>query len=216
MCNYYKNLLKDFDKITKFRLITLGFILIITNLYFPLLTQYKNLLKLQVKDFIIIASSIIAFFSIIRVIGIRFIPYFLKRTKLSMIYKYYIITIILFLNTSFLYYISPKLMIWVDTFIGVINTIILQAYSMALTNYMSYFYPESFTKFQNVRNNIFTEGALIGLILNFIIGTCYKETGIIITINIFSVLYTLYLLKNLNIMNEIDFKYLYNYHKSLK
>lgn len=107
-------------------------------------------------------------------------------------------------------------MIWVDTFIGVINTIILQAYSMALTNYMSYFYPESFTKFQNVRNNIFTEGALIGLILNFIIGTCYKETGIIITINIFSVLYTLYLLKNLNIMNEIDFKYLYNYHKSLK
>lgn len=216
LVNYYKNLLKDFDKITRFRLITLGFILIITNLYIPLLTQYKILLELKINNIIIIASSIIAFFSIIRIIGTRFIPFFLKKTKLSVVYKYYVITTILFLNTSFLYYISPKLMIWIDSFIGIFDAIFLQAYSMALTNYMSYFFPKSFTKFQNVRNNIFTESALIGLILNLILGTFFKEIGIIIMVNILGIMYSLYLLKNINIMNKYDFKYLYNYYKSLK
>jgi hypothetical protein len=213
--NWHIKNLNKFDEITKFRLICLGIITILLNLYSPVLSEYKYLLDLTINHKLIAASTIIGILSLIQIIGEKFVPYIINNTKFSVIYKWYVILTFLFGISSLLYFYDKKLFIFVDSIIGIFSSIILILYSQVLTNYMSYFHHKSFTKFQNYRTHLLVEASVIGLSLSIFLSFLSNKLNVFVFF--FGMMaYCFFLIKNWNKMDKYDFIYLLNLRRSLK
>jgi hypothetical protein len=211
---HLKNL-NNFDEITKFRLICLAIIMIMLNLYIPVLVEFKYLLNLTIGQKIIAASTIIALINFLQILVEKFIPKIIIKTKFSLIYKSYVIIIFLFGLSSLLYFYNKKIFIFVDSILGILINLVTILYSQVLTNYMSYFYSKDFTKFQNYRTHLIVESSMLGLIISIIL-SFYSNNLNVILFFIGMMIYSLFLFKNWNIMNKYDFSYLLNLKRSLK
>ena len=203
--------LKRFDEITSFRLKSLAAINVLFALIGPLLAQYYNLLSL----FAIQAASVIAFFGILKTVAQKFVRYLNSNTSFSILFKILVFIDIFYALGILLYFVNVKYMIWFEMISVVIQLPFLMAYSNALNNFITYFYKDSFTEFQNYRADLNAESSLLGLILSIILSLIsIKLLVIVFSIGLLSL--SFYQLRHIKDFEKYDFKYMYRYKKSFK
>lgn len=210
---YHIKNLKQFDELTRFRLISLGIITFLLQLFIPIVTEFKGkYLFLIINNKVITAATIIAIIGILKTILEKFIPYLLNKTKISNIFKMKIFVDILITLSFIIFFINPHLFTWIDSILTVINTILVISLSITLTNYISFFQNHSFPKFQNYRLQVLTESTLIGLIISAILSTIDIKLNLILSIILYSI-FILYQIKYIKKFEEYDFKYMIKYLK---
>jgi len=211
LIKYHIKKLKIFDEITKYRLILLGLITIAVEMILPVLSQYYYLLKINTIE----AASIIALFSILKKIGQKLVKYIMNNFSFSKIFLIIIIFDFLWtIGTSF-YFINKNIMIWLDLIIGTIQLPFIIAFSMNLNNYIMFFYKNSYVNFQNYKNDVLAESALLGLILSFSLSLISLKLIIILFLIIMSCVF-IFQINIYNKFKKYDFKYMYNYKKFQK
>jgi len=211
LIKYHIKKLKQFDEITKYRLIMLGLITLSVEMILPVLSQFYYLLKFNTIE----AASIIAFFSILKKIGQKLVKYIMNNFSFSKIFLIIIIFDFLWtIGTSF-YFINKALMAWFDLIIGTLQLPFIIAFSMNLNNYIMFFYKNSYVNFQNYKNDVLAESALIGLLLSFSLSLFSLK----LVVFLFMFLMICVFIFQINIYNKFkkyDFKYMYNYKKFQK
>ena len=211
---YHIKRLNKFDEITKFRLLLLAYILIIIEIIMPVLGQLKHLLSID--KYQIEAATIIALFSMLATFGQKIVKYIQKTTSFSNIYRTLVVFDILWALSSLTYFINPVLMIWIDSILALIHGTFQIAFTQSLNNYITYFKNENYTNFQNYRNDIVSEFALIGTLLSIIISYLGGIEWNIIVFSISMLMFNMFQIRNWNIFEKYDFKYMLRYHKNLR
>jgi len=87
-------------------------------------------------------------------------------------------------------------MIYLDSFLGIIEVAIFSSYSITLNNYLAKEYPNSMSSFQILRNSSYADGFLLGL--GFITLIIYfSSIGYAIwSFIIFNVIFSIWLINN--------------------
>jgi hypothetical protein len=134
-----------FDEVTRIRLILLAGITLLTQILFPVLSQFMYLLETPT----VAAATIIGVFALFKTLGMKFVKMIQYNLSFSNIFLAVIIFDILWIISSATYFISPKIMIWADSILGVFHVPFLWAFSNSLNNYITYFFNDTYTKFQN-------------------------------------------------------------------
>ena len=210
---FHQKNLRKFDEITRFRLIILGFINVLFAFFFPIMAQYYSLLELNVNDIIIHSATIIAIFGIIKTFGQKMVKTISDKMSFSSIFLTIIILDIIMSIGVGMYYVSPKIMIWVDMVVGAIQLPFYMTYSNALNNYITYFYKETFTNFQNYKADLDAESRLLGLILAGILTFISVKLAIGVFV-VGMILLSLWQLRYYSMFKKYDFRYMYNYYKN--
>ena len=147
----------DFDDVTKFRLINSFVVAFGFTMLVPVLTVLKGTLML---------AWIIGLLSIFNMLAVKSNEIFVHTFNMDNLYKMTIVLHILLILSASLYYYSPTIMIYADSFIALMETAVISAYSITLNNYIAKEYPGSMSKFQIIRNSSWADGALIGLLIS--------------------------------------------------
>jgi hypothetical protein len=147
----------DFDDVTKFRLINSFVVAFGFTMLVPVLTVLKGTLML---------AWIIGLLSIFNMLAVKSNEIFVHTFSMDNLYKMTIVLHVLLILSASLYYYSPTIMIYADSFIALMETAVISAYSITLNNYIAKEYPGSMSKFQIIRNSSWADGALIGLLIS--------------------------------------------------
>jgi hypothetical protein len=148
--------LKEFDAVTRFRLINAFIIAAGMNLLYPVLADLKG-------EYLV--AWIISAFMIIETLAVKTNRYFVDNFSLSQVYKLSVFAHINFTLVAGLYFWNPLYMIYGDMIAAILDVSIFSAFSIMLINYLTNNYPESMNEFQIVRNSIWADGILLGLIV---------------------------------------------------
>jgi len=183
--------LKDFDKITRFRLINGFWFALILGLTSPVFSHLKGLLAVSILSAIVIGSQLI----------MKTHDWWDKKFTIAQIYKFGIFLNIAFCLSTALYFYDKKLMILLDSILGVLELGIYGVYSIKLNDFISQKYPETFRDFQKVKNAVWADGMLLGLILTMIISYFFNEDLII---KIVLVIWSAYILRMLLAWKFLD------------
>ncbi len=183
----YQKLL-GFDSVTKFRLINAFLVSIGMSLLTPVITILKGTL---------LSAWVISTFGIINTLSIKTNSYFAKKS-LDYLYKMGVILHILFMMTALLYFWNPLVMILLDSTLVIIEIAIFSAYGIVLNVYLTDTHPDKVMEFGIYRNNIWANGALIGLGTSAIITTFFGIPGMIIAFVIFNSIFSAWMLYNFN------------------
>jgi hypothetical protein len=89
--------------------------------------------------------------------------YIVNTFSISDVYKAGVVVHILLTITALLYFISPLMMIWLDSTLVIVETAVFSSYSVMLNNYLTDKFPKDMSSFQIVRNSSWADGALWGL-----------------------------------------------------
>jgi len=184
---------KEFDEITKFRLINSFIVAFGFSMLLPVLTVLQGQIML---------AWIIALFKIGGMLAVKSNEIFVHTFSMDSLYKMTVILHILYTLSAGLYFFSPIIMIYADSVFALLETAIISAYSITLNNYIADNYPKSMSRFQIVRNGSWADGALIGLLISTI--TLYSlplgyTLGIFLVINS---VFTIWLLMNWNFYKD--------------
>jgi len=145
---------------------------------------------------LILLPWIISAFAIAQAIAVKSNKWFIDRFTLDHFLKTAIIFHITFVVVSGTYFYSPELMIWLSSITAVIEITIFSAYSIVLNNYLTEHYPKSMSDFQVMRNSIWSDGYLIGLVVVGLI-TFFSTLGSAIMIfMIFNTFFSFWLIKH--------------------
>ena len=87
-------------------------------------------------------------------------------------------------------------MIYGDMIAGIFDVTIFSAFSIMLTNYLTNNYPESMNEFQIIRNSIWADGILLGLVIVTMITYFYGNDIAIICFLIFNICFSAWLIYN--------------------
>jgi len=206
---YHIKKLRQFDDLTKFRLQLLISVTLLVDIIIPVYSQYYGLLHLGTIQ----AATILAFFGILKKIGIKMINFIMDNFSFSNIFLNVIALDILWAVGTATYFISPQYMVWCDLFVSVLQLPFIWAFSNSLNNYITYFHSEKYTNFQNYKNDILAEVGIIGLVISIIL--TYIGIKIAIITFIFGMLFNAFFqIKNFKLFRQNDFKYMYNYKKN--
>lgn len=178
---------KEFDEVTEFRLINAFLTAIGISLLTPVIITLKGLY---------LAVWVISIFSILSTLSVKTNDFFVKTFGLSSLYKLGIFMHLLLVLSSCVYFYSPMLMIWLDSLMVILVTMVFSAYSILLNNYITHNYPESINDFQVVRNSSWADGFLVGLIVITLI-TYFLSTSVGVAIFIgFNSMFSLWMIYN--------------------
>ena len=186
---------KKFDEITKFRLINAFYFAFIVGLTSPVLSHLKGLLSVTTLSIIAIGSKLI----------MKTNDWFDKKFTLSGLYKLSVILNVAFLISTTIYFYNPKTMILLDSLLGIIEFGIFSVYSIKLNEYVTRYYPETFKRFQKVRNATWADGTLAGLFVTMIISNFLDEKSIIAIALFVWLIYVVRLIRFWNIYEEEKF-----------
>ena len=181
-------LINTLDEVTKFRLMNSFLVAIIIGVLGPAIITLKGTLMLP---------WVIAVFGILISLSVKSNRYITKLSISTVFRMSVIVNILLLLSTS-LYFWNPLLMVYTDSIIMVIETAVMSAYSIQLNNYITERYPDSMHQFQILRNNIWADGGLIGLVLVTIVMYFFHITGAIYLFITVSSLFSIWLLTHWN------------------
>jgi len=184
---------KKFDKVSEFRLKNSYFFSISFNLLVPVIVVLKGTL---------ILPWIIGIFGILNMIIIKTNEILTKLLTLNDLFRISNILQLIFILISLIYFYSPKIMIFSYSFFGLIEIMIISAYTIKLNNYISVNFPKKMNKFQIIRNNIWSNGALIGLCISSIILFLFNINILIKVSIIFEIILAIWLFKNWNFFKE--------------
>jgi len=189
--NVRKSFLKldRFDELTKFRLVNAFWVSFGMSILAPVLTVLQGTLMLV---------YVIGIFKIISMISVKTNEIIVESFNLDQLFK-----IIIFLHFSYLvitaiYFLSPTVMIYLDSFIGLVEIVFIGAFSIELTNYISSNFPETMNEFQIVRNSTWADGALLGLILSSTLLYLFPMYITILVFLLVNGIFTIWLFKNRN------------------
>lgn len=185
----YFDKLKQFDKVTEFRLQNAFLVAIGMSILAPILISLKGIYLLP---------WIISAFAIAQALAVKTNHWFISTFNLDQFLKLAIIFHIIFIMVAGTYFYSPDLMVWLSSITAVIEITIFSAYSIVLNNYLTDNYPQSMSKFQVVRNSIWSDGYLIGLIAVGLT-TFFSTLGMAVAIFMFfNTLFSFWLIKRWN------------------
>ena len=179
--------INQFDDVTKFRLINAFVIAAGMNLLYPVLADLKG-------EYL--AAWVISSFMIIETLAVKTNRYFIDNFSLSSMYKISIFAHINFTAVAALYFWNPLYMIYGDMIAGIFDVTIFSAFSIMLTNYLTNNYPESMNEFQIIRNSIWADGILLGLVIVTMITYFYGNDIAIICFLIFNICFSAWLIYN--------------------
>ena len=187
--------LKDFDAVTRYRLINAFLIAAGMNLLYPVLADLKG-------EYLV--AWIISAFMIIETLAVKTNRYFVDNFSLSLIYKLSIIAHINFTLVAGLYFWNPLYMIYGDMIAAILDVSIFSAFSIMLNNYLTNNYPESMNEFQIVRNSIWADGILLGLFTVTAITYFFGNSVAIILFIIFNICFSSWLICNWKFYDNIN------------
>lgn len=189
--------LKEFDAVTRYRLINAFIIAAGMNLLYPVLADLKG-------EYLV--AWIISAFMILETLAVKTNRYFIENFSISQIYKLSIFAHINFTLVAVLYFWNPLYMIYADMIAAIIDVSIFSAFSIMLNNYLTNNYPESMNEFQIVKNSIWADGILIGLFTVTAITYFFGNSVAITVFLIFNILFSSWLIWNWNFYDSINNK----------
>lgn len=189
--------LKDFDRVTRYRLINAFIIAAGMNLLFPVLADLKG-------EYLV--AWVISAFMILETLAVKTNRYFIENFSISQIYKLSIFAHINFTLVAALYFWNPLYMIYADMIAAIIDVSIFSAFSIMLNNYLTNNYPESMNEFQIVKNSIWADGILIGLFVVTAITYFFGNSIAIAIFLIFNILFSSWLIWNWKFYDSINDK----------
>lgn len=197
MITKYLNQFNKFDRVTRFRLINAFVIAAGMNLLYPVLGDLKG-------EYL--AAWIISTFMIIETLAVKTNRYFIDNFSLSQVFKLSIFAHINFTLVASLYFWDPLYMIYGDMIAAIIDVSIFSAFSIMLTNYLTDNYPESMNEFQIVRNSIWADGILLGLITVTGVTYFFGNSIAIICFIIFNIIFSGWLIWNWKFYDDLEIK----------
>lgn len=185
--------IKSLDKVTYFRLLNSFIVAIGLAIIGPAVITLKGTLMLP---------WIIALFSIAATLAVKTNKY-ITSFSLNTVYHMVVVVHLLLVLSTLMYFWSPLIMIYIDSALVILETAIMSAYSIQLTNYITDNHPKSMHKFQILRNNIWADGSLIGLTITTIVMFFFHITGAVWVFLFFNIPFSLWLLKNWDFFKNI-------------
>jgi len=193
----YLNNFRSFDKVQNFRIINLFFVSVGLSILGPIMITLKGTF---------LAVWIISMFSIGSMLAVKANSYIISRFSLEQVYKATIITHILLIVIAIVYFFNPHLMVYLDSTLLIFDVAIFSTYSIMLTNYLTEHTPEDMSRFQVIRNSVYADASLIGLIIVGLLNYFFAiEVSIIIFI-IYNLSFSIYLLYNWNFYDKLGEK----------
>lgn len=187
--------LKEFDAVTRFRLINAFIIAAGMNLIYPVLADLKG-------EYLV--AWVISAFMIIETLAVKTNRYFIENFSLSKMYKLSVFAHINFTVVAALYFWNPLYMIYGDMVAAILDVSIFSAFSIMLNNYLTNNYPESMNEFQIVKNSIWADGILIGLFVVTVITYFFGNSIAIAMFLIFNILFSSWLIWNWKFYDSIN------------
>lgn len=187
--------LKEFDAVTRFRLINAFIIAAGMNLLYPVLADLKG-------EYLV--AWIISAFMIIETLAVKTNRYFIENFSLSKIYKLSVFAHINFTLVAALYFWNPLYMIYGDMIAAILDVSIFSAFSIMLNNYLTNNYPESMNEFQIVRNSIWADGILLGLFTVTAITYFFGNSVAIAVFLVFNIIFSSWLIWNWKFYDNIN------------
>lgn len=185
----YFDKFNNFDDVTRFRLINAFVLAAGMNLLYPVLSDLKG-------EYLV--AWVISAFMIIETLAVKTNRYFIDNFSLNSIYKLSVIAHINFTLVASFYFWNPLYMVYADMIAAIVDVTIFSAFSIMLTNYLTNNFPESMSEFQIIRNSVWADGILIGLIAVTTITFFFGNTYAIIAFLVFNTLFSAWLIKNWN------------------
>ena len=207
--------MEQFDEVTKFRVMLVSLMSLLYAPIFPILTQYSYLMEVKFNNILIPAATIIGMFTFIGTFSARYNEKILNTLTFSGLFKALIIIDSITVIGLLTYFISPRLMVFIDSIVGVVNGILMISYRTAINNYMTYFHKEDYTRMQNFMVKIYSDAQSLGLLLGMLI----TFLSVKIAILFFSVgiaMVVLWELKYVALFEKYDFLYMLHYKRNLK
>lgn len=187
--------LKEFDAVTRFRLINAFIIAAGMNLLYPVLADLKG-------EYLV--AWIISAFMIIETLAVKTNRYFIENFSLSKIYKLSVFAHINFTLVAALYFWNPLYMIYGDMIAAILDVSIFSAFSIMLNNYLTNNYPESMNEFQIIRNSIWADGILLGLFTVTTITYFFGNSVAIAVFLVFNIIFSSWLIWNWKFYDNIN------------
>jgi hypothetical protein len=185
---------EEFDKVTKFRLQNSYLIAVAMSILAPILIILKGTLLLP---------WVVSVFAILNTLSVKMNDYIVNNYTLDQVYKAGVLIHISLTLGACIYFISPMVMIIMDSTLAIIETAVFSSYSVMLNNYLTNEYPNSMSSFQIVRNSSWADGALIGLLYVTIVTFFFPLSAAVISFIVFNSLFGIWLLKNRNFFKDI-------------
>ena len=155
---YYKTL-NSFDAITRFRLINAFLFGIGLYLVLPVLMDLRGEL---------LTSTFITFILIVTTLSVKSNAYMVRTFDMSFLYKLGIFVHVLFTSGAILFFYDKLWFVYVDSFVGIVETAVFSAYRIKLDSYIAHHHSDTVSKFQVFRNSTFADATLIGLFIVWI------------------------------------------------
>lgn len=215
---YIKNIKKDFDRlddITKFRVVLTAIMSLVYAPIFPILTQFSYLMTFNIDSKVIPAAVVVGIFALVKSFSIRFNKKILDMFSLSGLFKAMIFVDILTAIGLLTYFTSPKLMVFVDSFIDVIGIVLGMAYRTAINNYVTYFHNSNYTRMQNVMTTVYSDAQSVGLILGVLV-TLISVKWAILFFSLMIIVVSIWGIKYIKLFKKYDFLYMLHYKRNTK
>lgn len=185
--------MNKFDEITKFRLINAFIIAIGINLLGPVLLDLKG-------EYLL--TWVISLFMIAETLAIKTNRWFVYTFTLEQMYRLSVITHIVFTLTVCVYFLNPVYMVYGSLVTTIIDVTIFSAYSILLNNYLANEHPNMMSEFQIIRNSIWADGILIGLVIVTTVTYFFDVTYAVYTFILFNMMFSFWLIKNWNFFKD--------------
>lgn len=200
----YFNRFSEFSEVTELRLINSFLVAFSMALFVPVIVSLKGLY---------LAAWIISIFAILQTLSVKTNNWVVHNLSIRTMFRIGVYIHIAFIFISSLYFYSPELMIWLDSFIAIIEVAIFSAFSISLNNYITDIHPNEMSKFQIIRNSSWADGYLLGLLI--VTGITYFYTlGIaVLGFILFNILFSIWMITKWNFYN--NHRYCITPHKKI-
>ena len=180
--------ISKFDTVTRFRLICLFIVCINAGVLSPVLVVLRGHHLLP---------WLIPMFGIAYTIALKTNRYIVPFGNRKL-FKLGCVAHVLFTLATFTYFVSPTIMIYLDSILTFFEIVIFSAYSITLQEYLTDNYPATVKSFQITRNSVNADGTLIGLTLSSILLIFSVESAVTVFILI-NILFTVYFISKRHI-----------------
>lgn len=195
MFNYFKKF-KEQDEITEFRLINSFLVSVGFAILAPIIIVLKG-------AFLMV--WVISLFSIAATLAVKSNKYLTEKFTISELYKLGIFIHLMFIISTLFYFLSPVLMVWLDSSLVILETAVFSSYSILLNNYITDNFPKSMQSFQVIRNSSWADGSLLGLsLITLVTYFSTTEVGLIVFI-IYNFLFSLWLIYNWSFFDNKEY-----------
>lgn len=184
--------IKDFDDVSKFRLINAFIFAVALNLIIPIVVMLKGQYLLP---------WVISILMIIEMLSVKTNSYFTK-FKLDSLYKLGILVHLIFTLSAVLYFFEEVYMVYVISAVTILEGMIFSAYSIKLNTYLAENHVVKMNDFQIKRNSIWADGTILGLSLSTGLTFFFDIKTALIVFLIYNICYMIWMGINFNFYKE--------------